>query len=122
MIGLGNAFVTDYSLELAVGSLPTVSVSMECSNIASTGGLETGADNETTGVFIPSVNITSGTAATDDTASLAAPVGTGASAITALRPGDVTIDITGLNGASISDLTDGDNDDGIHIQSASLSQ
>ena len=30
VIGFGNAFLSDYSVELAVGSLPTASVSLEC--------------------------------------------------------------------------------------------
>jgi hypothetical protein len=41
VIGIGNAYLTDYTLDLAVGSLPTVSVSFEAANInASVGGIK----------------------------------------------------------------------------------
>ena len=118
VIGLGNAFLSDYSLELAVGSLPTVSVSMECANIASDTNLS-GDASLISGVSVPSVDITNG----DKSASVAvlpAPE-TGDSSITALRPGDITVDISSLSGTALSDLNGPDTEDAIHIQSASLS-
>ena len=120
VIGVGNAFLSDYSVELAVGSLPTVSVSMECSNINS----DTATNGGGAGAFIdiasPAVNITDGSKIAQD---VSIPISsTGEAGITALRPGDITVDISNLSGLALSDLTDsGDTDDGIHIQSASLS-
>ena len=38
VIGIGNAYPSDYSVDLSVGSLPTVSVTMEGSNMASSAG------------------------------------------------------------------------------------
>jgi len=46
------------------------------------------------------------------------PANTGASLISALRPGDITIDISAFDGTGISDLAT--SSDAIHIQSASL--
>ena len=119
VIGLGNAFLTDYTLDLAVGSLPTVSVSMECANInAETGGL-TGA-GQISGVTLPSVDITDGNVVVGD-ATLPTAVKTADSEVSALRPGDVLINISDLDGVTISDIDGTGTEESIHIQSASLS-
>ena len=120
VIGLGNAFLTDYTLDLAVGSLPTVSVSMECSNINAVTGLGSGAAGEITGISLPSVDITNGDEIVGN-AVLPATVASGDSDISALRPGDITIDISNLDGFTISDINGADTEESIHIQSASLS-
>jgi len=114
-IGIGNAFLTNYALELAVGSLPTVSVSMEASNMNSdkTFGTTAGA---ITGVENPAVNPTDGIKIGGNVA--LKPANTGVSTISALRPGDITIDITSFDGTGISDL--GPDSEALHIQSASL--
>jgi len=119
VIGLGNAYLSDYTVDLAVGSLPTVSVSMECSNINSDTVLG-GSSDEITNISLPSVDITNGDPYSGINASLPAPV-TGESALTALRPGDIEVNITSLDGVTLSDLTGPDTEDSIHIQSASLS-
>jgi hypothetical protein len=118
VIGLGNAFLTDYSLDLSVGSLPTVSVSMECANINSDTSLS-GTD-KISGVSLPSVDITNGTVIAGD-ALLPLAVASGESDISALRPGDVTVNIAALDAFSISDINGPDTEEAIHIQSASLS-
>lgn len=118
VIGLGNAFLSDYTLDLAVGSLPTVSVSMECANINSDTTLS-GSSTDISGVSTPSVDITNG--AKIESLAVLPAAETGDSSITALRPGDISIDITNLSGAALSDVTGPDTDDAIHIQSASLS-
>ena len=117
VIGLGNAFLTDYSLDLSVGSLPTVSVSMECSNINSDIGIS-GSGGSYSGIELPSVNITDGTVISGD-AILPQTIQSGESDITALRPGDVTINIGSLDNFAISDISGGN--ETIHVQSASLS-
>ena len=120
VIGLGNAFITDYTLDLAVGSLPTVSVSMECANINSTVALGSGALGEITGIALPSVKISDGTVV-GGSAVLPAAIASGESEISALRAGDITIDIAALDGSTISDISGEDHEESIHIQSASLS-
>jgi hypothetical protein len=118
-IGVGNAFLSNYSLELAVGSLPTVSVSMEASNINSdtafafTGVGFTGAIS---GVSSPAISPENGTSL--GLIAVLKPANTGASLISALRPGDITIDISAFDTGVISDLSG--SSEAIHIQSASL--
>lgn len=114
-IGIGNAFLTNYSLELAVGSLPTVSVSMEASNMNSDktfGSISGGI----TGIETPAINPENGTKIAGNVS--LKPANTGASAITALRPGDITIDISSFDDSIITDL--GTDSNALHIQSASL--
>lgn len=118
VIGLGNAFLTDYTLDLSVGSLPTVSVSMECANINSDTTIS-GVD-KISGVHLPSVDITDGTVI-GGTGLLPLAVASGESDISALRPGDVTVNIAALDAFSISDINGPNTEESIHIQSASLS-
>ena len=118
VIGLGNAYLTDYTLDVAVGSLPTVSVSMECANINSDTTLS-GTD-AISGATLPSVDITDGTKITGEVV-LPTAVASGESEISALRPGDITIDISNLNSTTIADIATTGTEESIHIQSASLS-
>ena len=115
VIGVGNAFLTNYSLELAVGALPTVSVSMEASNINSDTSFS-GAAGVISGIASPAINPTNGVSYAYTT--VLKPANTGASAISALRPGDITIDISSFDASGISDLSGAA--EAIHIQSASL--
>lgn len=112
-IGIGNAYLTDYTVDLSVGSLPTVSVSFEAANINSSAGnaLET-----------PAVSQASGTKLHAGLASVMLPNAASGNAggEIALRPGDVTIDISTFDGQTIVDIDPLDTD-GAHIQSASLS-
>lgn len=115
VIGVGNAYLTNYTLDAAVGSIPTVSVSFEAANIMakdSVSGSSSGYSGFTTSAITPA----DGTKLTSNVALPAAT--TGASVVTALRPGDVTIDISAFNATGLPDLTSGAN--GLHIQSMSL--
>jgi len=121
IIGLGNSFLSDYTVELAVGSIPTVSASYECSNINSINA--TVGDDIIVGESA-AINPESGTKLTTDPIVLPTPsdVGDVLIAPTALRPGDITLAFPGF-----SDLGDKANlsavsgDNAFHIQSASLS-
>jgi len=121
VIGIGNAFLSDYTLDVAVGSLPTVSVTMEGANIVATGVTLTTVSG-ISGIN-PAVDPTNG--ASYASTGIALPSGNsnlGNGGISALRPGDVTLtfgNITGAGSGVIADLAN--NADGIHIQSASLS-
>jgi len=117
VIGIGNGFITDYTLNAAVGDLPTVSISVEGLgfNAAtySAGGI--------TGVPSPAINPESGVSIGLNVQLPAPGSGDG---VTALRPGDITLDFgtfadegTGL-GAPTSDLA---GNDSINIQRVSLS-
>jgi hypothetical protein len=118
LIGIGNVFLTDYTLDVAVGSLPTVSVSMEGSNITASG--VSGTSVSGISGFLPSVDPSGG--ASYASTGILLPSGssnTGTATVSALRPGDVTLSFGNSNSGIIADITGGA--DAIHIQSASLS-
>lgn len=124
LIGIGNGFLSDYTLDLAVGSLPTVSVTIEGANILASGSsIQTGAGYTGITGKNPAINPENG--ASYASTGILLPTGRtnlGSSLISALRPGDVTItfgDITGEGSGVIADLAGGSN--GIHVQTASLS-
>jgi hypothetical protein len=116
VIGVGNGFITDYTLNAAVGDLPTISVSIEGLGF---NAATYSSSADVTGVPSPAINPESGTAV-GLTVQLPAP-GTG-DGVTALRPGDITLDFgafgTGTGGTPTSTLTGAGS---INIQSVSLS-
>ena len=126
VIGIGNAFLTDYTLDLSVGSLPTATASFEASNIISDATVfGNGTLKAFTGISSPAVNPEDGVELSDF---IQLPYATGNShtgdyvadaedKLSALRPGDITIDLSNISG-SLSKLN---GSDGIHLQSASLS-
>jgi hypothetical protein len=92
VIGIGNGGLTSYSIEAAVGGFPTVSVAAEGLNMKFYGAV--------TG-YTPDVDPTVGSANTTNTFAIPLPsTGVG---YTALRPGDVLLNISGL-GVDASDL------------------
>lgn len=124
VIGIGNGFISDYTLDIAVGSLPTVSVTVEGANIAASGSfISTGVGFSGITGQNPSINPENGIA--NSGTGVLLPTGKtnlGNALISALRPGDVTLTfgvITGDGSGVIADLAA--NSNGIHIQSASLS-
>jgi len=119
VIGIGNSFLSDYTVDLSVGSLPTASVSFEASNINSQNGLV--SSSQITG-SLPSITPQNGTVI-NGTASINIPSNTGQGGPTALRPGDISLSFPGFDGGSaesgtISTLS---GVGGFHIQSASIS-
>jgi hypothetical protein len=116
VIGIGNGFITDYTLNAAVGDLPTISVSVEGLGFnAATYSSGAGV----TGVPSPAINPASGTSVGLN-AQLPVP-GTG-DGVTALRPGDITLSFgsfTGAGGTPTSTVDGSSN--AINIQSVSLS-
>jgi hypothetical protein len=137
VIALGNGFITDYSVDVAVGSIPTANVTLEGMNIQS--------DIGETGLNLPAIRLTDGSKVSDaweydssnnqkihsdvDTCtglySLPGAV-TGFSGcgkdIAALRPGDVVVDIQ--NSSLIAITNSGDSTvpqkGTAHIQSVSM--
>lgn len=118
VIGIGNAYLTNYSVDLAVGSIPTVSVSMEGSNMnAFNLSKLTGVGYTGIGGPIVGINQASGTSlGTTGLFPLPQSKTAGATnSITALRPGDVTISFGGFDTSGVvADLTD------LHVQSISM--
>ncbi len=117
-IGVGNCYLSDYSVDLSVGSLPTVNVTVEGANMnsstsAASGVLPSPAINQESGTKLDSgIALPNPTENGGITGTIGQPV------ITALRPGDVTLDLEAIDGVSLVKL---DGTDGAHIQSASIS-
>jgi hypothetical protein len=123
-IGVGNAFLSDYTVDLSVGAIPTVTASFEASNINSINGSVTGATVSTLGFSgeLPSVDPELGEIIPGN-ASIRTPKNTGDNGPTALRPGDITLNFPGFDGGASESgtLTDLSGAGGFHVQSASLS-
>jgi len=123
VIGLGNGYLTDYTFEASVGSIPSVSATVELYNAKS--------DNGTININTPAVNLTDGTPVENTKFTIAHPESdrgdnrgmvpsTGSfpeSQITALRPGDIKLEIP--NELGMFSTIEGE--DGFNIQSFSIS-
>ena len=113
VIGIGNCYISDYSIDLSVGSLPTASVTMEGSNMASSLG---------NSITNPSVDQEDGTPYLppgEQPVQLPDPAASGSGqTISALRPGDITMNLEAFDDETISELEGGGS---IHVQSASIS-
>lgn len=109
-IGIGNGFISSYSSQGSVGSFPTVDVSIEGLNMEGDAFSAT-----TTGNIIPAVNPTNGAAIAGfwynlptgltslNDAALTADAG-----ISALRPGDITLNLGSVLGAGDTMYTPSD--------------
>ena len=128
-VGIGNCYVSDYTVDLAVGALPTVSVTMEGSNVVSDIVISGTEAEGWSGVETPAVNQESGT----DLGSLVTiPFATSGIILghyghsgdqsnpfpVALRPADVTVSLGTLQDDSMVII---DGSDEAHIQSCSIS-
>lgn len=86
VIGIGNAFLTSWSLDASVGAIPTVSCAFEGQNIVFTGGGLTSLTS------IPNPSVVDGL---DPYTGVSIPSGAGlfdsATQVSAVRPGDVTL-------------------------------
>lgn len=120
VIGIGNGFITDYSLNAAVGDLPTISVSVE--------GLGFNAatydiNGNVTGFNTPAINPALGTKLFTGTGDyIKLPLPTTGDGVTALRPGDISLSFGGFTGTggTPTSTVDGSSN-AINIQSVSLS-
>lgn len=120
IIGVGNGFITDYTLDAAVGDFPTVSVSVEglgfCAATYDIAG-------NVTGFVGPAINPENGSKLATGTGSyIQLPLPSTGDGTTALRPGDISLSFgtfTGTGGATPSVVLAGA--DSINIQSVSLS-
>lgn len=122
-IGIGNAYITDYSFEASVGSFPTVNISFEGSNINASAGISGTSDGFSGNFTGAGILPASGTPidnqiAGDGIEIRPANAETDEGSISALRPSDITFDLANANGDTIATI---DGNDGAHIQSVSLS-
>jgi len=114
-IGIGNGYLSDYTFDAAVGSLPTVSVTIEGLNIRS--------DTTASSIGTPAVDLEGAVLHADPIVLPNADAQTGAGqTITALKPGDIVLSFGGFEtGGNASPLTILGGTTGAHIQSVSLS-
>jgi len=124
LIGIGNAFLSDYSIDLSVGSLPTANVSFEASNINSQQGTIQGnapSDFHMTGDSV-AIDAEVGEPI-GNTIEVLRPKNTGQDGVSALRPGDISIEFPGFDdGAQESGTMAKIKGAGkFHVQSANLS-
>lgn len=113
IIGIGNAFVTSWSLEAAVGAIPTVSCALEGQNIVFTGG--GGSYDIGNPAVVDGVDIST-------TSTVTLPDGAGlfdsATEVSAVRPGDITLKLgtSDTDNAPMFGLAESD----LKIQSATV--
>jgi hypothetical protein len=121
LIGIGNAFLSDYSVDLSVGALPTATVTFEAANINSTNGTIEGTQpsNFHMSGESPAVDIELGVPLGEEV-SILKPVNTGQDGPSALRPGDIYITFPGFTDDN-SALAKISGDGKFHLQSANLS-
>jgi len=110
-IGIGNAYLSDYSVEMAVGAIPTVSVAFDALNINS--------DDNASAIASPAIDPVNGTEIGE--AAVLPSTRTGQGDIAALRPGNITVNLSNFDSTPFPLANIGTDKDGGHIQSASLS-
>lgn len=117
VIGVGNGFITNYTLDASVGNFPTVKVSVEGLGF----NVSTYSANGLTGVPTPAIQPESGTKVQQATGVIL-PTPSSGDGVTALRPGDITLSFGGFTGTGATPSVYVDNStDAINIQSVSLS-
>jgi hypothetical protein len=126
IMGIGNVFITNYSVDLSVGSLPTVNVSCEGSNINCINTVVSGEGTWGTDIYadVPSINMENARPYSEDgyRATLCPPYNTGQGGPTALKPRDITLTFEGLDGViSGESISKTSGNGSFHLQSANLS-
>ena len=122
VIGIGNGFITNYSLDASVGNFPTVSVSVEGLgfNVSTYSGA-TGSLVPVSGIATPAINPVNGLRLSTGFNQLPVPsTGLGPAA---LRPGDIALSFGGFTGTGATPTSNVDqtNADSINVQSVNLS-
>jgi len=121
IIGIGNAYINNYSVDLSVGSLPVVNISCEGSNINSLNTVVSGEGFWGTDIFTNIASIDMETAKPNESVvTLSPPINKGGNGPAALRPGDITLSFqfSGQQREVISNIS---GDGSFHLQSANLS-
>lgn len=110
VVGLGNGYVSNYSMNLAVGQIPRASVTIESSNAS----FYTGSSGNAS----PAINLFTALPVAGPTFNLPTmPAYTGANIVAALRPGDIVLSFPRFD--SIGDYLSGVGQ--VWVQSVALS-
>ena len=112
VISLGNGFITDYSAEMAVGGMPTASVSVEGFNIKS--------DTGYAALDIPAIDPQDGSRMCGSKFTI--PAATTGDGVSCLRPGDIVLDLqnAGLLAKQVSGAATDPIPGSAHVQSVSI--
>lgn len=94
-IGLGNGYVGSYAIEAAVGAFPTATVNVAAYNMRFYGA---------TSGEVPTISQTDGKNLTQADRFFRLSGLTSGGGYTAIKPGDVTFNISGATGVAVSDL------------------
>tara|TARA_Y100000004_G_scaffold77940_1_gene87727 strand:+ start:5084 stop:6478 length:1395 start_codon:yes stop_codon:yes gene_type:complete len=103
LISIGNGFISDYTLEAAVGAVPTASVTVEAFNIKVDDRISGAKNLASQKIQIPGVDDTNGEKVENYLSFNAGTInstGEEAGLITALRPGDLTLEILDPEGGA----------------------
>ena len=103
LISIGNGFISDYTLEAAVGAVPTASVTVEAFNIKVDDRISGAKNDSSQKIQIPGVDDTNGEKVENYLSFNAGTIdstGEEAGLITALRPGDLTLEILDPEGGA----------------------
>jgi len=112
VVSLGNASISNVSWNFAVGAIPTCDVTFEALNVK----YDTGTQN----VASPAVNLENGRPITGYNFSIpVAQTYTGANIISAIKPGDVTLEINNSDAAALGMFMSGVN--AVPVQSVNIS-
>lgn len=117
MIGIGNAFLTNYNVNLSVGSVPIAELSYEAANISSQNGLVSG--NLITG-DLPSIEPELGNTM-EGLARMKSPIDRGFSGPSVIKPGDVVLDFPGFGNEGDGIMSKIKGNGGFHMQNATIS-
>lgn len=97
VIGIGNCFLTSWSLDASVGAIPTVSCALEGQNMVFTGWGSAGlTPGDSPAILNPSV-INGSEASNTVVLPSGANLFDGASEVAAVRPGDISVVLTSSN-------------------------
>ena len=121
VIGIGNCYVSDYTVDLSVGSLPTINVTVEGANMNSVAGASitgTPAIDQEAGTIFKNGGVATNIELPNPTENGEITGFGGTTPITALRPGDISLSLANLESDSLVKI---DGADGAHVQSASIS-
>ena len=108
VISIGNGYITNYSVNAAIGGIPTASVSVE--------GLNITADSAGTGMHTPALDTTN---STTGSARFSLPNPQSGEVGFILRPGDMTVELNDATGL-LANFTDSTTRTAAHIQSFSI--
>lgn len=126
VFGIGNVFLTSYSLEASVGDVPTASADFEALNFAVYSGVYTGVPTGTDFENLPKLPAIIPESGVPVTGRFRMPIATSNNTtgqVPVLRPGDITFNLkpAGAISATNPAFVKGLNVDDIKVQSISLS-